>query len=62
MLDWVSVHGEENVTQGRSSHKATLDCWARVVTDEEPRVERGQIQYESKVLQLGLCERSKERW
>lgn len=37
-------------------------CWAGVVTEEEPRVRSGKIQYESKVLQLGLCERSKDRW
>lgn len=42
--------------------KATLDsAGPGVVTDEEPRVKSGKIQYESKVLQLGLCERSEDR-
>lgn len=61
----VSVHGYESVTRGRSSHKATLDSvglGGGSVTEEEPRVKSGKIQCESKVLQLGLCERSEDRW
>lgn len=41
---------------------ATRPRWTVLVTEEEPRVKSGTIQYESKVLQLGLSERSKDRW
>lgn len=58
----VSVDGYESVSlraEAATRPRWTVSGW--VLTEEESRGKGGRIQYESEVLQLGLCESTEDR-